>query len=304
MAKKTKDLEKVTEKKTTEKKVASTKKVNKTNTVAAKKSSTKKTTKTEAASKKATKAKTTSTKTAKVKTTATKTTKTNSKSVKKSVTKKTNPTKGFKSEYYDLPYFYNKTVVKILAQTPKMLFIYWEIAESDRKKLQKQYGSNFFETTRPVLIVFNDTMHYSFEVDINDFANSWYLHINDANCNYHVELGRRPIASPQPSTIIQGEKYIPYYLYITSSNQMESPNNHILFDPNIKTIKFRNFKTGQVTNKDINQFTFITNFGIFKIQDLYRFLFPNESFEYENIVLGNTSSGALSSSGMFSSQFK
>ena len=31
-------------------------------------------------------------------------------------------------------------------------------------------------------------MHYAFEVEINDFANSWYLHVNDANCDYKIEL--------------------------------------------------------------------------------------------------------------------
>ena len=217
--------------------------------------------------------------------------------------KKATTTKKFQAEYYDLPFYYNKTVVKVLAQTPKMLFIYWEIAEADRKKLQKQFGENFFETTRPVLIVFNDTMHYSFEVDINDFANSWYLHIDDANCDYHIELGRRPILYNSDSSQ-ESSTYIPYYVYLTSSNEMVAPNNKILFDPSVKTVRFKNVKTGQVTDKDINQFTFITNFGIFNLQDLYKYLYPNESFEFENIVLGNTSSGALSSSGMFSSQFK
>ena len=196
---------------------------------------------------------------------------------------------------------YNKTVVKILAQTPKMLFIYWEISEDDRNMFKKLYGEHFFNNTRPILVVYNDTMNYSFEVEIDDFANSWYLHINDANCNYHIELGRKPISH----AIQKSEStYIPYYVYVTSSNEMASPNNKILFDPNLKTIKFRNVKTGEVTEKDIMQFTFITNFGIFNIKDLYKYLFPNESFEFENIVLGNTSSGALSSSGMFSSQFK
>ena len=207
----------------------------------------------------------------------------------------------FQAEYYDLPYMYNKTVVKILAQTPKMLFIYWEISEDDRNLFKKLYGENFFNNTRPILVVYNDTMNYSFEVEIDDFANSWYLHINDANCDYHIELGRKPINH----TVQHSENaYIPYYVYVTSSNEMTSPNNAILFNPNLKTIRFRNVKTGVVTEKDIMQFTFITNFGIFNIKELYTYLFPNESFEFENIVLGNTSSGALSSSGIFSSQFK
>ena len=188
-----------------------------------------------------------------------------------------------------------------LAQTPKMLFIYWEISEEDRDIFKKLYGENFFNHTKPVLVVYNDTMNYSFEVEVDDFANSWYLHIENANCEYHVELGRKPIQNinRQNQPI-----YIPYYVYVTSSNEMTSPNNTILFDPNIKTITFRNIKTGEVIKKDINQFKFITNVGIFNVKELYKYLFPNENFEFENIVLGNTSSGALSSSGMFSSQFK
>ena len=79
-------------------------------------------------------------------------------SVKKSAaTKKILPT-----EYYDLPQKYNKTVVKVLAQTPKTLFVYWEISDADIEKFKKQYGDNFFETTKPVLIIHNDTLNYSF----------------------------------------------------------------------------------------------------------------------------------------------
>ena len=68
---------------------------------------------------------------------------------------------------------YNKTVVRVLAQTPKMLFIYWEISDEDRNKLIDSFGENFFNSTKPVLIVYNDTLNYSFEVTIDDFANSW-----------------------------------------------------------------------------------------------------------------------------------
>lgn len=301
MAKKTKELDETEikqvkkttsrKKETTKKSTAREKKTEKTNSPK----------KVESAKKAKTTKKTSSTKksTSEKKSALTKKSSTTKK--RTSSTKKVASEAPFKSEYYDLPYMYNKTVVKILAQTPKILFVYWEISESDRTHLEKTYGKDFFEKTRPVLIVYNDTMHYSFEVDINDFANSWYLHIKDANCDYHIELGRRPY----PYNYNNSEPvYIPYYIYVTSSNEMAAPNNKILFDPNIKTVRFRNIKNGKVVEKDIKQFTFITNFGIFNIHDLYEFLFPGESFEYENIVLGHTSSGSLSSSGMFSSQFK
>ena len=303
MAKKTKELEPIEEKKA--KKATSTKK---SSSKVTKKATTKSTKTSKSPSTTENKSKINKTATPKEtkvkKSTASKSNKAvNTISSKSSTLKKKNTIQkkaahklDFKSEYYDLPFMYNKTVVKVLAQTPKMLFIYWEISNEDRSRLVNLYGDNFFNSTKPVLIVYNDSLNYSFEVDIDDFANSWYLHIDDANCEYHVELGRKPI-----SRVHQYSQpvYIPYYIYITSSNEMITPNNKILFDFN-KTIKFKNIKTGQNIDKDINQFKFKTNYGIFSIQDLYKFLYPNENFEIENIEL----TGSSSKSGMFSSQFK
>ena len=313
MAKETKDSE-LTKKTSTKKSSTSSKKATKKSSTTTKKTTVKKITSStkKATTKKATTAKKPTTKAVsstskKAVSTKRVSSKKTEQSVKKNITRK-KTTKAekplvnkFQAEYYDLPYMYNRTIVKVLAQTPKMLFIYWEISEEDRELFQRLYGANFFNHTRPILIVYNDTMNYSFEVEVDDFANSWYLHINDANCEYHVELGRRPIKNIDRK---YQPVYIPYYVYVTSSNEMTSPNNTILFNPNVKTLKFKNIKTGEIIEKDIQQFTFITNIGIFNIKDLYKHLFPNESFEFENIVLGNTSSGALSSSGMFSSQFK
>ena len=79
-----------------------------------------------------------------------------------------------------MPTRYSQTVVKILAQTPKMLFVYWDISEEDRNNYIAQYGEDFFNNTVPFLRVKNQTENYTFEVDVDDFANSWYLPINDA----------------------------------------------------------------------------------------------------------------------------
>ena len=183
----------------------------------------------------------------------TKTTSTKKATPKKAEKKDSKPTiHNFSPEYYDLPYKYNKTVVKILAQTPTNLFVYWEISDEDRKKLKEQYGEYFFEITKPVLVIHNLTMNYSFEIDINDFANSWYFHVNDSSCEYQIELGRRPIPinynyMPQydveksgPITPVQ----VPF-VYISSSNELEAPNDHILFN-NKNKIYFRNVKTNQI----------------------------------------------------------
>lgn len=175
-------------------------------------------------------------------------------------------------EYYDLPYRYNQTVVKVLAQTPTTLFIYWDISDNDIEKFKEKYGNDFFETTEPVLIIYNDTLNYQFEVKINDFANSWYLHVADSKCNYRVELGRKPIRKT--------EKLDSDYIYVSKSNEIESPNDHILFDKHQKMVYFKNVKTGSQTEKNINNLSFITNMGkIYDIYDLYKGLYKSENVE-------------------------
>lgn len=215
----------------------------------------------------------------------------------------------FTPEYYDLPYRYNQTVVKILAQTPTNLFIYWDISDMDRENLKKTYGEHVFEITKPVLIVHNVTMNYSFEIDINDFANSWYLHINDSKCEYKIELGRRPIPINYNyiSNFHEGDEPIKPidvpYIYVSSSNKIESPNDKILFNKEQNMIYFRNVKTNQVTSKDIASLTFIQNIGKFyKVSDLYKEFYKNEEILNGDFVLSNPGSGNPSS-GSLSSRF-
>ncbi len=221
----------------------------------------------------------------------------NNVNLKNSISKTSKNKKTNIIEYYDLPYRYNQTVVKVLAQTPNNLFIYWDISDKDRDNYKKQYGENFFENTKPVLIVHNDTLNYTFEVDINDFANSWYLHINDSKCDYRIELGRRPITKLEKNENTD-------YIYISSSNEIESPNDHVLFNKNQNMVYFKNTKTGTVTNKKISaNISFMRNMGkIYNISDLYKAIYKDENIE-DIFDLSNPSSGNPSS-GFSSSQFK
>ena len=208
-------------------------------------------------------------------------------------------------EYYDLPYRYNETIVKILYQTPDTLFVYWDISDKDRENYIKQFGENFFNITRPVLIVHNDTMNYSFEIPINDFANSWYLHINDSKCNYRVELGRRPnYYNTEVSQEIQ-ENIHTDYIYVSSSNNIESPNDHVLFNTNENnTVKFRNVKNN--SEFSISLFDIVNQLPGMKkssnipyisedlLQDLYKSIYQNEDIRFFDRI-SNPSSGSPSS---------
>lgn len=179
----------------------------------------------------------------------------------------------FVLEYYDLPYKYNKTVIKALAQNPNTLFVYWEISDEDVQSLKNTYGENIFYTTRPVLIIHNLTDKYSFEIDINDFANNWYIHVNDTKCQYVIELGRRPK---------EGEvNHFPdNYLYVTSSNMIESPNDHVLFydSEQFRQVRFKNIHTNKYTARVIKPF-------LKNMYELYRSLHldkENVSFDFKN----------------------
>ena len=256
-------------------------------TKTAKATETAKTTKT-AKSTKATK----STKT----TTASKATKTTRKSsansskvATKTTARKPRSKKVVVGEYYDLPTNYNETIVKILAQTPTILFVYWDISEEDKQNLIKQFGENFFMATSPFLVIKNRTKNYEFEVEVNDYANSWYLHIPDSDCQYEVTLIRKAknFITNSPMN----------YVTIRSSNELQTPNDHILFERLSKTVFFLDVKSKMIQKKNISSFAFMHNMGrIYHIYDLYKEMYQNE--------LKGDELGTSLSSSQFSSTFK
>ena len=160
-------------------------------------------------------------------------------------------------EYYDLPNLYNQTIVKILAQTPTILFVYWDISDEDRQMYLEKYGEDFFNNTIPYLTVTNQ-------------ANSWYINIPDSDCKYDVVLFRKP-RNPE----VHHES-----VYITSSNDLQTPNDHILFDSLGKTVFFKNVKTNEIISKDTSSLSFMNNIGrIYNIYDLYKEIYKNELLE-------------------------
>lgn len=178
-------------------------------------------------------------------------------------------------EYYDLPYRYNQTIVKILFQTPNKLFVYWDISDKDRKNFENTYGLEFFNITKPVLVIHNKTKNYTFEIDINDFANSWYFNINDEKCEYFVELGRRP---KENNTFIPDN-----YIYVASSNQIETPNDHILFEKEQKLVFYRNVKTNMECSKDIATLNLLKYMGnSHSVNKLYDKIYKDEKVFVRN----------------------
>ena len=193
-------------------------------------------------------------------------------------------------EYYDLPYRYNETTVKILAQTPNILFVYWDIADHDRANYTLDHGEYFFNDTYPVLIVHNLTKNYSTEVPINDFANSWYLHLEDANCEYNIELGRRykEYATRNPDiNIPQGN-----YIHVKDSNELVMPNDHVLFESLENGVQYRNVKNGYTYTKTVSEI--LLNDSMHQLKDffeLYKNIYQVDEINPFFFDLNNPGSG-------------
>ena len=192
-------------------------------------------------------------------------------------------------EYYDLPYKYEKTVVKVLYQNPNTLFVYWDISDDDINGFKKAYGDNFFYVTKPVLVIHNITDGYSFEIEVNDFANNWYIHVSDAKCKYNVELGRRPSQSAKIENL--AEHRMDDFINVSYSNTIEMPNDHILFFKNNDKIYFKNIKTNKVTEKIINLKRDSKN--IKSIYDKYNLSDREDRFDFNNPSSQNPTSNVM-----------
>lgn len=201
-------------------------------------------------------------------------------------------------EYYDLPYRYNETVVKVLAQTPKKLFVYWDISDSDREKYLKAFGNDFFNKTYPVLLLYNEDKKYVREIAVNDFANSWYIDIQDPKTKYTIQLGRKFRNKPEIINLVEFEQnnivlqtdYLPF----ANSNEMEAPNDHVLFESLPRFFTFRNVKTNEEITKDLRSFkdAFGNNYSV---EEFYHEQY-NEELSEGMFDMSNPSSGFSSSS--------
>jgi hypothetical protein len=220
----------------------------------------------------------------------------------------TKPKEKYLQEYYDLPYRYDETVVTILAQTPKRLFVYWDVSDKDKEKYKKAFGEDFFEKTYPVLLIHNEELNYTFEVPINDFANSWYLDIKDSKTKYVVQLGRkfRNVKEARRKENVQTirEEHINVqndFIYITDSNKLEAPNDHILFEKLGNQITYRNMKNKSEFNKDISSLVSKLQeaYPEADVRNLYKELYGDEINLGEGFAISNPGSGSMPTSGMF-----
>jgi hypothetical protein len=88
----------------------------------------------------------------------------------------------------ELPAEYGDTRIVIQARDPHWAWVYWEYSTIEQKKLEVELGAFEYAHTSLFLKVFNVTYDYSFEIDLPEKCDNWYLSLNDSNCEYYVQL--------------------------------------------------------------------------------------------------------------------
>ena len=134
----------------------------------------------------------------------------------------------YTSEYYEIPKRYNETIIKVLAQTPKKLFAYWDISDNDISSYVNNYGEDFFYSTKPILIVENIKTGNIFEIDIDPYANSWYIDIEDNSSLYVIRYVRKVLTNLICKNINNDNNITTLYsgniIHFATSNNIISPN--------------------------------------------------------------------------------
>jgi hypothetical protein len=97
----------------------------------------------------------------------------------------------------DIPDSYNETYMRALPRDPQWLFAYWEISESKRNELRANMGESAFSSAKRIVRLIDVTdINYDganaeryVDIEINGFANNWYVQVPESGRSYVLELG-------------------------------------------------------------------------------------------------------------------
>lgn len=145
------------------------------------------------------------------------------------------------------------------------------------------------------MIVHNKTLNYTEEVEINDFANSWYISIPDSRSEYTVELGRRFKEYAKRNPDMPHKEDVENVISVAYSNNLIMPNDHVLLDEIKPQVKYRNVKTNVETYKSVSHI--LQNNKLVDFYSLYREIYQvgdltelSDFFSLTNPSSGNPTS--------------
>jgi len=111
----------------------------------------------------------------------------------------------------ELPDHYGGSRLVLLVRDPNWLYAYWEVSATSIDAFQRRYGPGSWQSSRPVLRVYDVTGVESFnghnavsfvDILITDTAQSWHIGVHHPNRSFCVDLGRI-LASGAFATILR-----------------------------------------------------------------------------------------------------
>jgi hypothetical protein len=137
---------------------------------------------------------------------------------------------------WTIPHTYGIDRLALLPRDPHWLFSYWELTPVLAQKMKEQY--HHWREGRFVLRVYNLNTSASKDLDISENVDNWYFSVEDADCEYRVEIGR---------VLSDGQ-----FVSMLQSNTVRTPRDCIssVIDPRWKMFPFwrqryyRNFIQG------------------------------------------------------------
>lgn len=99
----------------------------------------------------------------------------------------------------NLPDRYGSNEIVAMVKDPYWAHAYWEITAAKQQEFSEEFGPGAWEESRPVIRVHDVTEVEDFngsnapfdDIEIDDFANSWYIHLGRPDHSFYLDLGRR-----------------------------------------------------------------------------------------------------------------
>ncbi len=118
----------------------------------------------------------------------------------------------------ELPAAYNQTFLYALPRDPEWIYLYWEFDEKTLAGIQKTMGAETYKASRRILRLLDITETspenaWGADIEINAYANNWYLKVPESGRRYLVECGH---LAPDGS-----------FFLITRSNPIDVPRGSV-----------------------------------------------------------------------------
>ncbi|MFC1570643.1 DUF4912 domain-containing protein [Candidatus Omnitrophota bacterium] len=93
---------------------------------------------------------------------------------------------------FDISQEYGDNKIVLMVRDPWTIYTYWEVAGSVEDSVRGQIGNRGLEAQKSVLRIYEITSEgekETFDFELRDWANSWYIHTPTSGKNWVAEIG-------------------------------------------------------------------------------------------------------------------